>query len=49
MKINPDTTIRFKARLVVKGYKQQLFREAFAPVAGLMWIRMVLALAAQNW
>jgi len=48
MKTNPDSTIRFKARLVVKGYEQQLFGETFAPVAGLTSIRMVLALAALN-
>ena len=35
MKTNPDATIRFKARLVVKGYEKHLFGETFAPVAGL--------------
>jgi len=48
MKTNPVSTISFKARLVVKGYEQQLFGETFAPVAGLTSIRMVLAFAALN-
>lgn len=47
-KTNPDTTIRFKARLVVKSYEPHLFGETSAPVAGLTGIRMVLALAALN-
>jgi len=48
MKTNPDSTIRFKAQIVVKGYEEQPFGETFAPVAVLTSIRMVLALAALN-
>jgi len=47
-KRNPDKSIRFKARLVIKGYEQQIFGETFAPVARLTSIRLVLALATLN-
>lgn len=42
---------RLKARLVVKGYKQQAgidYLEVFAPVARLDTVRMIVTLAAQN-
>ncbi|KAI3509130.1 hypothetical protein L1887_24156 [Cichorium endivia] len=42
---------KYKARLVVKGYKQKYgvdFNEVFAPVIRLETIRLVLALAAQQ-
>ena len=42
---------RYKARLVVKGYKQKPgidYFEVFAPVARMDTIRMILALTAQN-
>ena len=42
---------KYKARLVVKGYKQKFgidYQEVFAPVARLQIIRIVLALSAQR-
>eukprot|EP00253_Pinus_taeda_P010323 PITA_10323 len=42
---------RHKARLVVKGYKQQQGRdydETFAPVAGMEIVKIVLSIAAQH-
>jgi hypothetical protein len=42
---------KFKARLVVKGYKQEHgvdYQEVFAPVARQDTIRLVVSLAAQN-
>eukprot|EP00253_Pinus_taeda_P007207 PITA_07207 len=42
---------RHKARLVVKGYKQQYgrdYEETFAPVARMEIVRAVLSIAAQN-
>ena len=34
-KHNPDSTLRFKARLVIKGYEQTDFGETYAPVGDL--------------
>ena len=52
VKHNSDGSIqRTKARLVVKGYAQQLgldYNETFAPVARLDTIRAIIALAAQK-
>ncbi|GJS95906.1 retrovirus-related pol polyprotein from transposon TNT 1-94 [Tanacetum coccineum] len=42
---------KYKARLVVKGYKQKHgidYEEVFAPVARLETIRMIIAIAAQH-
>ena len=52
-KLNPDGSIdRYKARLVVKGHAQQYgidFSDTIAPVAIYDTIRLLIALAAQNW
>jgi hypothetical protein len=49
-KVNADRTLRYKARLVIKGYEQTDFGETYAPVARLTSLRMLIALSAQfNW
>ena len=52
-KPNPDRTVRFKPRLVVKGYKQTKdinFKEIYAPVSRLATLRITLAFASEkNW
>ena len=49
----PTGGIRYKARLVIRGFEQQAgidYNETFAPVAKLQSLRMMLALAAtHNW
>jgi len=48
LKTNPDGSRRYKARLVIKEYEQTDDGETFAPVAKLVTLRMILALAASN-
>lgn len=48
-KINPDGTLRHKARIVMKGFLQKPgvdFNETFAPVARWTSIRLIFALSA---
>ena len=47
VKHNSDRSIRYKARLVIKGYEQTEFGETYAPVARLTTFRILIALAAQ--
>ena len=50
-KTNADGSLRYKARLVIRGYEQvpgEDFDETFAPVARLETFRIILALAATN-
>ena len=50
-KEHPDGTIRYNARLVIKGYEQQYgvdFTETYAPVGRLDALRILIALAAER-
>jgi hypothetical protein len=49
MKRNPDGTIRYKVRLVIRGFQQikgKDYDETYAPVSKLTTFRMMLACAA---
>jgi hypothetical protein len=50
-KTNPDNSIRYKARLVIKGYSQVKdidYKETYAPVSRLASLRVLLAFASEN-
>src|SRR5579862_6178474 len=50
-KINSDSSIRYNARLVIKGYEQRPgidYMETFAPVAMLKTLQILLACAAHH-
>jgi hypothetical protein len=50
-KTNPDDTLRYKARLVIKGYEQVQgvdFEETYAPVSKMPTLRYLMACAAQG-
>lgn len=51
-KFNADGKMdKYKARLVIKGYKQEYvigYKEVFAPVARLGTIELVILVVAQN-
>jgi hypothetical protein len=46
-KHNPDGTIRYKARLVIKGYEQTDFGETYAPVGKLTTFRYLISLVGK--
>ena len=48
LKTNPDGSRCFKARLVIKGYKQTDIGETYAPIAKLVSLYMIIALEASN-
>ena len=48
LKTNPDGSRGFKVRFVIKGYEQKEIGETFTPVAKLVSLCMILALAALN-
>jgi len=52
-KMNPDGTLRYKARLVIKGYEQMQgigFDETYAPVSKMTTLRYLMSRAAlEDW
>jgi len=51
MKTNPDGTLRYKARLVIKGYEQMQgidFDETYAPVSKMTTLRYLMCRTAQE-
>ena len=49
-KVEPDNSIRYKARLVIKEYEQRFgvhYTDTYAPVVNLRTVRVLLALAAK--
>jgi len=47
-KRNPDGTIRYKARLVFRGYEQTDFRETYAPVGKLTTFQYLISLVRKH-
>ena len=47
-KRNPDGSIRYKARLVIRGFEQAEYGETYAPVGKLTTFRYMIAEAAQH-
>jgi len=45
-KTNPNSSKRYKARLVIKGFEQTDYGDTYAPVAKLVSFRIMIALAA---
>jgi len=51
-KTNPDSTLRYKARLVIKGYEQMQgidFDETYAPVSKMTTLRYLMCRTAQEY
>ena len=47
-KTNPDGSIRYKARLVIKGYMQHNWGDTYAPVGKLTTFRYLISMAASH-
>jgi len=47
-KHNPDRSIRYKARLVIKGYVQTDIHETYAPVGKLTTFRYLISLIGRS-